>query len=70
MRGHVNNVSCVVFHPRKELIISNSEDKSIRVWDVSKAEGPKTFRRQNDRFWILDAHPTLNLLAAGHDTGE
>jgi WD40 repeat protein len=23
LRGHVNNVSCVVFHPRKELIVSN-----------------------------------------------
>ena len=24
MRGHVNNVSCVIFHPKKEVIISNS----------------------------------------------
>ena len=35
-RGHYNNVSCVLFHPRQELIISNSEDKSIRVWDMTK----------------------------------
>lgn len=35
-RGHYNNVSCAVFHPRQELILSNSEDKSIRVWDMSK----------------------------------
>lgn len=24
-----------------------------------------TFRRENDRFWILTIHPTLNLFAAG-----
>lgn len=30
MRGHVNNVSCVLFHPKKECVISNSEDKTIR----------------------------------------
>ena len=24
MRGHSNNVSCVVFHPKHELIVSNS----------------------------------------------
>jgi hypothetical protein len=24
-----------------------------------------TFRRENDRFWILAIHPTLNLFAAG-----
>jgi len=69
MRGHTNNVSCVVFHPKHELIISNSEDRSIRVWDISKRLGVQTFRRENDRFWILAAHPQQNLLAAGHDSG-
>lgn len=66
-RGHYNNVSCVTFH--KELIISNAEDKSIRVWDMTKRQCLHTFRRENERFWILTGHPTLNLLAAGHDGG-
>jgi len=69
MRGHTNNVSCVVFHPKHELIVSNSEDRSIRVWDISKRLGVQTFRRENDRFWILAAHPDQNILAAGHDSG-
>ena len=47
--------------------MSNSEDKSIRVWDMSKRTGTQTFRREHDRFWILAAHPEVNLLAAGHD---
>ena len=47
--------------------MSNSEDKSIRVWDMSKRTGVQTFRREHDRFWILAAHPEINLLAAGHD---
>lgn len=68
-RGHYNNVSCVLFHPRQELIISNSEDKTIRVWDMSKRTISQTFRREHDRFWILAAHPELNLFAAGHDSG-
>uniref|UniRef100_A0A8C2GYG3 Coatomer protein complex, subunit alpha n=1 Tax=Cyprinus carpio TaxID=7962 RepID=A0A8C2GYG3_CYPCA len=68
-RGHYNNVSCAVFHPRQELILSNSEDKSIRVWDMSKRTGVQTFRRDHDRFWVLWAHPNLNLFAAGHDSG-
>uniref|UniRef100_A0A674HU25 Coatomer subunit alpha n=1 Tax=Taeniopygia guttata TaxID=59729 RepID=A0A674HU25_TAEGU len=68
-RGHYNNVSCAVFHPRQELILSNSEDKSIRVWDMSKRTGVQTFRRDHDRFWVLAAHPNLNLFAAGHDGG-
>eukprot|EP00250_Pteridium_aquilinum_P020114 c24708_g1_i4 orf=186-3830(-) len=69
LRGHVNNVSCVMFHARQDIIVSNSEDKSIRVWDMSKRTGVQTFRREHDRFWILAAHPEMNLLAAGHDSG-
>ncbi|OQR74758.1 coatomer subunit alpha-like, partial [Tropilaelaps mercedesae] len=68
-RGHYSNVSCVIFHPRQELILSNSEDKSIRVWDMAKRTCLHTFRREHDRFWIMTAHPTLNLFAAGHDNG-
>uniref|UniRef100_A0A2R5L8Q5 Coatomer subunit alpha n=1 Tax=Ornithodoros turicata TaxID=34597 RepID=A0A2R5L8Q5_9ACAR len=68
-RGHYCNVSCVVFHPRQELILSNSEDKSIRVWDMSKRTCLHTMRREQDRFWILASHPSLNLFAAGHDNG-
>ena len=27
--------------------------------------GIQTFRRENDRFWVIVAHPTQNLFAAG-----
>uniref|UniRef100_A0A7N0SZM6 Coatomer subunit alpha n=1 Tax=Kalanchoe fedtschenkoi TaxID=63787 RepID=A0A7N0SZM6_KALFE len=69
LRGHMNNVSCVMFHSKQDIIVSNSEDKSIRVWDVTKRTGVQTFRREQDRFWVLAAHPEMNLLAAGHDSG-
>ncbi|XP_013165645.1 PREDICTED: coatomer subunit alpha isoform X2 [Papilio xuthus] len=68
-RGHYNNVSCVLFHAKHELILSNSEDKSIRVWDMTKRTCLHTFRREHDRYWVLAAHPSLNLFAAGHDAG-
>ena len=51
------------------MIISNSEDKSIRVWDTPKRTCLHTFRREHDRFWTIAAHPTLNIFAAGHDSG-
>nr|NVI69579.1 coat protein (coatomer) alpha [Cucujiformia] len=68
-RGHYNNVSCVLFHPRQELLLSNSEDKSIRVWDMTKRTCLHTTRREHERFWVLTSHPNLNLFAAGHDSG-
>ncbi|KIH62764.1 WD domain, G-beta repeat protein [Ancylostoma duodenale] len=68
-RGHYNNVSSVLFHPNAELILSNSEDKSIRVWDMQKRTSLHVFRHENERFWVLSAHPNLNMFAAGHDNG-
>jgi coatomer subunit alpha len=64
-RGHFNNVSSVLFHPKHELIVSAGEDKTIRVWDMGKRTAIQTFRREHDRFWVLVAHPELNLFAAG-----
>ncbi|GER26569.1 coatomer [Striga asiatica] len=69
LRGHMNNVSCVLFHTRQDIIVSNSENKSIRVWEATKRTDLQTFHREHDRFWILVAHPEMNLLAAGHDSG-
>ncbi|CAJ0935364.1 unnamed protein product, partial [Mesorhabditis belari] len=68
-RGHYNNVSSVLFHPNAELILSNSEDKSIRVWDMQKRTSLHVFRHENERFWVMSAHPNLNMFAAGHDNG-
>lgn len=68
-RGHFQNVSGCLFHPHQDLILSAGEDKTIRVWDLNKRTAVKTFKRENDRFWVIAAHPEINLFAAGHDNG-
>jgi coatomer subunit alpha len=45
------------------------EDKTIRVWDLNKRTPVQSFKRENDRFWVIAAHPEINLFAAGHDNG-
>ena len=68
------------------LVAGDSEDRSIRVWDMAKRlastcvcvyvtalshmcghcrSGVQTFRRESDRFWVIVAHPTMNVFAAG-----
>mmetsp|Transcript_25759 Transcript_25759/g.4337 ORF Transcript_25759/g.4337 Transcript_25759/m.4337 type:complete len:119 (+) Transcript_25759:705-1061(+) len=69
MRGHSNNVSCVIFHPTLDVIVSNSEDKSLRVWDMNRRSVITQHRKENERFWILAAHPAHNLIASGCDSG-
>ncbi|ODQ79980.1 hypothetical protein BABINDRAFT_161634 [Babjeviella inositovora NRRL Y-12698] len=68
-RGHTNNVPCVLFHPTQDLIISVGEDKTIRTWDLNKRTPVKQFKRDNDRFWLTTAHPSMNLFASCHDSG-
>jgi coatomer protein complex subunit alpha (xenin) len=58
-----------LFHPHQDLIISIGEDKTIRVWDLNKRTSVQSFKRENDRFWVIAAHPQINLFAAGHDNG-
>lgn len=68
-RGHTGNVLSAVFHPSQDLILSVSDDKTIRVWDLNKRTPVKQFRRENDRFWLVACHPTMNLFATCHDLG-
>lgn len=68
-RGHTGNVLSAVFHPHQDLILSVSDDKTIRVWDLNKRTPIKQFRRENDRFWLIACHPTINLFATCHDSG-
>jgi coatomer protein complex subunit alpha (xenin) len=69
LRGHHNNVSSVAFHPKYDYLISNSEDKSLRVWDLNKKSAIEKITKENDRFWVLASHPTLNIFASGSDSG-
>ncbi|XRM48358.1 hypothetical protein ABZX51_011283 [Aspergillus tubingensis] len=68
-RGHFQNASACLFHPHQDLILSVGEDKTIRCWDLNKRTSVQSFKRDLDRFWVIAAHPEINLFAAGHDTG-
>ena len=68
-RGHFQNASACLFHPHQDLILSVGEDKTVRVWDLNKRTLVQSFKRENDRFWVIAAHPEINLFAAGHDNG-
>uniref|UniRef100_A0A8C9GF71 Coatomer subunit alpha-like n=1 Tax=Piliocolobus tephrosceles TaxID=591936 RepID=A0A8C9GF71_9PRIM len=70
LRGHFNNVSSLLFHQtNNDLLLSNSEDRTIRIWDITKRTCIHTFRREHDRFWVLTQKPNSNLIASGHDSG-
>jgi hypothetical protein len=49
--------------------VSCGEGKTVRVWDLAKRTAIQTFRRENDRFWVLAPHPNVNPFSAGHAVG-
>ena len=69
LREHTNFVSCVLFHPNSDYLISNSEDKTLRIWDLTRKVTVERISKDNSRYWILAAHPSMFLFAAGSDTG-
>lgn len=60
---------CAIFHDKLDVIVSDSEDRSIKVWDLNKRVCIDTFKKDTDRYWVLALHPELNYLAAGSDSG-
>jgi coatomer subunit alpha len=52
LRGHAENVSCVLFNGKQQdLIISNSEDRTIRVWDMSRRAALQA--RHSPSLWCM-----------------
>jgi len=50
--GHTNNVCCVAFNTKHNLILSVGEDKHFKVWDSNKRTLLKEIKRE-DRYWII-----------------
>ncbi|CAD8067799.1 unnamed protein product [Paramecium sonneborni] len=69
--GHTNNVSSVMFHPFGDYsyFISNSEDKTLRLWDIKKKIEVDCFTNYElDRFWVCAVHQSNNYFAGGSDS--
>ncbi len=67
--GHLGNVSAVLFHHMFPLLITASEDGTVRLWHSSTYRAESTLNYGMERAWFLDESPTSNKLAIGYDEG-
>ena len=37
LRGHFDAVRCLAFHPTESVLISGSEDQTIKLWNLDKS---------------------------------
>ncbi|VDK41713.1 unnamed protein product [Anisakis simplex] len=76
--GHAQNVSAVCFHPELPVIITGSEDSTVRLWHSSTyrqalllafALLETTLNYGLERVWCIHALKGSNTIAIGYDEG-
>lgn len=53
MEGHTNNVTVVGFHPTLPVILSGSEDTTVRIWHADTYRLEKTLNYGFERVWCI-----------------
>ena len=69
LEGHSNNVCSVLFHPRLPVLISASEDGTVRIWHSMTYRAETTLNYGLERAWSLATARESNELAIGYDEG-
>jgi len=69
LEGHTHNVSVVCFHPELPIIISGSEDGTVRIWHANTYRLEKTLNYGMERVWSVAYLKGSNLLGLGYDEG-
>jgi WD40 repeat protein/serine/threonine protein kinase len=67
LAGHDGPVRTVAFSPNGQLVLSGSEDNSIRVWDVAAGESVKTLRGHGSAVRACAFSPDRKHIVSGGD---
>jgi len=69
MEGHTNNVSFAAFHPSLPIIVSGSEDGTVKIWNSGTYRIEHTLSYALERAWCLALRKDTNEVAVGFDDG-
>ncbi|TMW60203.1 hypothetical protein Poli38472_000245 [Pythium oligandrum] len=64
LTGHRNPITCVAFHPVFSVIVSSSEDATIKVWDFETGEFERTLKGHTNHVQVVVFNATGSLLAS------
>ncbi|VDP06448.1 unnamed protein product [Soboliphyme baturini] len=70
LEGHAQNVSSVCFHPNLPVILSGSEDSTVRVWHANTYRLETSLNYGLDRVWTISTLKGSNAVAIGYDEGS
>jgi coatomer subunit beta' len=69
LEGHTSNVSFAIFHPTLPLIVSGSEDGTIKLWHANTYRLENTLSYGLERAWCVAYNRKGNEVAFGFDEG-
>ena len=58
-----------MFDKKTGLLISNSEDRTTKIWNIETKGEMSVHKRDGDRYWVVNQSKNGNLIGAGHDNG-
>ncbi len=70
LSGHTDKVRCIAFITGKNLLISGSDDRTIRWWDIKTGQQIKDPLSFDSGIWSLSGSNDGQLYALGSRTGE
>ena len=70
LEGHAQNVTFAVFHPDLPIIISGSEDGSVKIWHANTYRLENTLNYGLNRAWTIAYRRSTNDVALGFDLGS
>ncbi|KAF7269278.1 hypothetical protein GWI33_017733 [Rhynchophorus ferrugineus] len=70
LEGHAQNVSAVCFHPELPVVLTGSEDGTVRVWHANTHRLENSLNYGFERVWSIACLKGSNNVALGYDEGS
>uniref|UniRef100_A0A1A9W071 Coatomer subunit beta' n=1 Tax=Glossina brevipalpis TaxID=37001 RepID=A0A1A9W071_9MUSC len=70
LEGHAQNISAVCFHPELPIVLTGSEDGTVRIWHSGTYRLETCLNYGFERVWTIACMRGTNNVALGYDEGS
>ncbi|KAG8317584.1 Coatomer subunit beta' [Homalodisca vitripennis] len=70
LEGHAQNISAVCFHPELPIVLTGSEDGTVRIWHSGTYRLESSLNYGFERVWTIACMRGSNNVALGYDEGS